>query len=156
MKKIQRFPNLFWITVLPNILKIHPQVLSVRELHVCFKVLNTMYIFICKVMLTIKTVILPPCILSAVQKKGVQFYMCPYVKEVRNNKCCSFSALPSGDTGKCHICVAGIFSAIQSVFLRNSGIIIFWTEGISERRLQGINVCKSNISLWGELLYLYW
>lgn len=83
MKKIQRFPNLFWIIVLPNILKIHPQVLSVRELHVCFKVLNTRYIFICKVMLTIKTVILPPCILSAVQKKGVQFYMCPYVKEVR-------------------------------------------------------------------------
>lgn len=36
-------------------------------------------------MLTIKTFILPLCILSIIQKKlqkGIQFKMCPYVKEV--------------------------------------------------------------------------
>lgn len=42
-------------------------------------------VLIYKVMLTIKTFILTPCIVSTIQKKlqkGIQFKMCPHVKEV--------------------------------------------------------------------------
>lgn len=45
-EKIQRCLNLFWIRVLPSILKLE-EILSVKELHICFKVLNTGYVFMC-------------------------------------------------------------------------------------------------------------
>lgn len=44
MKKIQRSLNLFRIRVFPNTLKLE-EILSVRELHFCFKVLIIGYVF---------------------------------------------------------------------------------------------------------------
>lgn len=110
-------------------------------------------VLIYKVMLTIKTFILPPCIVSTIQKKlqkGIQFKMCPHVKEVWNNKCCSFSALLMANIVFVLLVFLGQYKMCSWETAELS-----WSEGISEGRLQGINGCKSNNLLLGEFLYLF-